>query len=239
MINKTGKLRGLVRDLESKFDDAAATQSLPKTLLINTLLFIQLDLAQRHALNIRMVQSRCSAMVGPNTIPIKRPRCVASLKTQIQRVDEAFDKCNTVYCRGEAEGFFTEKFLDLSTDDFYLWFDWSWTGIRTSENLCVSFRLQIMTKHVGAALLPPLFKLFCDPSRFHNEAEAEMKSATYVSCPRPPRRATNVSICQPTSPSNVPTRSSAVPRCSAANGVEVKIRWDQGVSGTSGHVENI
>ena len=39
-------------------------------------------------------------------------RCVTSLKTQIGRVDAAFDQCNSVWCSGEAEGFFTEKFLD-------------------------------------------------------------------------------------------------------------------------------
>lgn len=36
--------------------------------------------------------------------------CVTSLRTQIARIDAAFDKCNNVWCNGEAEGYFNEKF---------------------------------------------------------------------------------------------------------------------------------
>lgn len=42
-----------------------------------------------------------------------RFRCINSLKSQVAKVDGAFDKCSNVWCAGEAEGFFTDKLLIL------------------------------------------------------------------------------------------------------------------------------
>ena len=38
-------------------------------------------------------------------------RCSTSLKSQVQKLDEAYDKCQAVFCKGEVDGFYTEAFL--------------------------------------------------------------------------------------------------------------------------------
>ena len=45
------------------------------------------------------------------------PRCINSLKTQIQKVDDAYDSCMNAWSKGEAEGFFTEGLLSLLCDE--------------------------------------------------------------------------------------------------------------------------
>ena len=55
--------------------------------------------------------------------PARLPRCVNSLKTQIQKVDEAYDQCTSAWTKGEAEGFFTEvslKFNSVRTQSHWM-----------------------------------------------------------------------------------------------------------------------
>ena len=63
------------------------------------------------------------------------PRSVQQLKTQITNLDQEFDKCQEVWTRGEAEGFFTEKFLIYNT---FLQ-TWMWTCAIQSQFLCMSY----------------------------------------------------------------------------------------------------
>ena len=47
------------------------------------------------------------------------PRRINSLKTQIQKVDDAYGSCMNAWSKGEAEGFFTEGLLSLLCDEMH------------------------------------------------------------------------------------------------------------------------
>lgn len=100
-----------------------------------------------------------------------RFRCCASLKSQVTKVDGAFDKCSNAWCTGEAEGFFTEKFLSLR--------------YRIRDSCQRKTRMVHCFDFVHSA-----HEAFtCDVStrsilRFYTEAEKVMKETTYVSSPR-------------------------------------------------------
>ena len=40
-----------------------------------------------------------------------RRGCITSLRTQVQKVDDTYDKCQAVWAKGEVEGFLTDTFL--------------------------------------------------------------------------------------------------------------------------------
>lgn len=49
-------------------------------------------------------------------------RCITSLKGQVQKVDEAYDKCNNAWCKGETDGWFTEELLSSKhVEGFHAW----------------------------------------------------------------------------------------------------------------------
>ena len=97
LIAKTGKLRSLVRELESKYDDKAAVSYMPQPVFVPSCM-------SKSELPPSWTQ----------LCPIGRqPRCVISLQQQIAKVDEAYDRCNQVWAKGEVEGFLTETFLQL------------------------------------------------------------------------------------------------------------------------------
>ena len=141
----------------------------------------------------------------------RRPRCINSLRTQVQKVDECYDKCQSVWTKGEVEGFNTDMLLSPTCRDSMkqIWMIWS----------CLYLFAWILSV--------PLFKFssrsMCMNSclwiRFHTEAEATIKSSTYVSSPH----------AMWTGPHRKQESSSHLlalgrPRCSAATGVEMKIR---------------
>ena len=69
-----------------------------------------------HAVHMIAKMHRCTDLETACFAPVSSPRCITSLRTQVQKVDAAYDVCNTAYCKGEAEGFFTEAFHPYQTD---------------------------------------------------------------------------------------------------------------------------
>ena len=108
------------------------------------------------------------------------PRCINSLKTQIQKVDDAYDSCMNAWSKGEAEGFFTEGLLSLLCDETHKTLQNNWMkytkhfkAIRQYLNIYIYIQLYTHIFLVTHLLL-----------RFHKSAEEKMKTATYVSNPQ-------------------------------------------------------
>ena len=142
LIAKAGKLRSLIRDLESKYDDPAATSS-------TTQIFWH---------NQPSVPWEASSVLPPPEKPksCRLARCVQSLKTQVTKIDGAYDDCNHAWTKGEAEGFFSEELLDYFKKHMF-------PNLYYFRVLKWNWELQ--------------------PFRFHTCAEAKMKAATYVCRP--------------------------------------------------------
>ena len=102
-----------------------------------------------------------------------QPRCINSLRTQITKVDAAFDQCSTIWCSGEAEGFFTEKYLDKKR--CHIWYP------LISEQFSSNFKNWFRYIWIQSNKFPIVSDIA--HLRFHNSAEAKMKEATYVCRP--------------------------------------------------------
>ena len=158
LISKTGKMRSLVRDLETKYDDPAAA-SFPSRIFHST--------AKIHWIKIDTATLCHPASLDPLH---QLPRCVTSLKTQIQKIDDAYDQCMTAWSKGEAEGFFTQGLLNHNLKD------WCNTLDNKTNLSCVKNYMNL--NHLFWVHWFIDFQL-----RFQTVAEDKMKAATYLSNP--------------------------------------------------------
>ena len=96
MLQKSGKIRSLMKELKTKYDgDEGAKQLFPQPSAVNTPLIM----------TIRSMH--------PMT---HLPRCTDALKKQVANLDGQHDNLQEVWTTGEAQGFMTEKLLVYKFD---------------------------------------------------------------------------------------------------------------------------
>ena len=104
-------------------------------------------------------------------------RCVASLKSQVAKIDGSYDKCNEAWTKGEAEGFFTETFLDPN-----MW-KTHWFCFPDFIDFMVKSAGKFMETFFGNLSDFEIKHIIESSIRFHKLAEDKMKEATYVCKP--------------------------------------------------------
>lgn len=96
-MSKSGKLRQLIKELNTKYDDADSRKYFPQ--------------------HCCQASTPAQASVPPKEIPSPSapslPRSVDQLRKEVVNLDQQFDSCQEVWVKGEANGFLNEELLVL------------------------------------------------------------------------------------------------------------------------------
>ena len=112
MMSKSGKMRGLVRELRTQFKDPNAEEWL------RTYLWPQeFCLHNPHFENMFLLTPRNNHFNLPYSTqsqgqPAFYPRCAKTLEQEIKKIDAQYDLCNEAWAKGEQDKFWGDELPD-------------------------------------------------------------------------------------------------------------------------------